>query len=369
MIRAIRKSCVKCRILAKKQLEVVMGPVSKYNLNIAPAFYVTQVDLMGPLDSYHGANKRSTMKVWMIVFCCCTTGAIDLRVMETYTASSFILGFKRFGSHSGFPKMLLPDQGSQLLKACGDVTLKFKDVRGRLNAEYGVEFKPCPVGAHYMHGRVERKIRHVRESLSRSLEGKKLSSIGWETVGAEIANCINDLPIGLNNRNADLDNLDLLTPNRLLLGRNNDRSPIGPVEVTGSPDKIVAANNDVYRTWFKCWLVEYVPTLMQQQKWFVSSERKLVEGDIILFKSKEKEIESTYKYGKVKELVISNDGIARSAVVEYQNAEEKVKRTTKRGVRELIVIQHIDEVGVMHELDEAARKVDGTEEVVTELNK
>ena len=47
-----------------------------------------------------------------------------------------------------------------------------------MNAEYGVEFKPCPVGAHYMHGRVERKIRHVRESLSRSLEGKKLSSIG-----------------------------------------------------------------------------------------------------------------------------------------------------------------------------------------------
>ena len=45
-----------------------MGPVSPYNLNIAPAFYVSQVDLMGPVDSYHGANKRMTMKVWIIVF-------------------------------------------------------------------------------------------------------------------------------------------------------------------------------------------------------------------------------------------------------------------------------------------------------------
>ncbi len=255
LIRLIKKSCVKCRILAKKQLEVVMGPVSPYNLNVAPAFYVTQVDLMGPVDSYHGANKRSVMKIWVIVFCCCTTGAVDLKVMESYTASSFILGFKRFGSRAGFPKMMLPDQGSQLIKACGDVKLSFKDIQGQLNTEYGVQFETCPAGAHYMHGRVERKVRHVRESLSRSFEGQKLSTIGWESVCAEIANCINDLPIGLNAKNADLNNLDLLTPNRLLLGRNNERSPVEPVEVAGSYDKIIDANNEVYRIWFKCWMI------------------------------------------------------------------------------------------------------------------
>ncbi len=354
LIKSIRKSCVKCRLIAKKQLEVAMGPVSQFNLNIAPAFYISQVDLMGPLDSYHGANKRATMKVWVIVFCCCTTGAVDLKLMEAYTTSSFILGFKRFGCRAGFPKMLLPDQGSQLVKACGDVKLNFKDIKGQLNTEYGVQFKPCPVGAHYMHGRVERKIRHIRESLSRSFKGQKLSTIGWETVCAEIANCINDLPIGVKSKCADVDNLDLLTPNRLLLGRNNERSPVGPVEVTGSPDRIISANNDIYHIWFKCWLTEYVPKLMQQQKWFKTSERELVVGDIVLFKSKDKEIETSYKYGVVKDLMPSGDGIARTVIVEYQNAEEKTRRTTKRGVRELILIQHIDEVGVMHELDEAA---------------
>ena len=234
--------------------------------------------------------------------------------------------------------------------------MKFRDIQGQLNIEYGIEFKPCPVGAHYMHGRVERKIRHVRESLDRSLKGQKLSSIGWETLCAEIANCINDLPIGLNNFNADLDNLDLLTPNRLLLGRNNKRSPVEPVDVAGSYDKVISANNDIYNIWFKCWLIEYVPTLMKQQKWFEGTERALQEGDIVLFKSREKEIENRYKYGRVKELLPSNDGVARTAVVEYQNAEEKVKRSTKRGVRELILILHIDEMGIMHELHEAAKE-------------
>ena len=260
----------------------------------------------------------------------------DLKVMESYTSSAFILGFKRFSSRAGFPKMLLPDQGSQLLKACGNVSLKFKNIQGQLNAEYGIEFKACPVGAHYMHGRVERKIRQIRESLESTLNGQKLSVIGWETLCAEIANCINDLPIGLANRNAELGNLDLLTPNRLLLGRNNDRSPVEPVDVTGVHDKIIEANNEIFRIWFKCWLTEYVPKLMQQQKWFESSVRELNVGDIILFKKAEKELECQYKYGIVKELNRSKDEVARSAVVEYQNSDENIRRTTRRGMREYL---------------------------------
>ena len=127
-----------------------------------------------------------------------------------------------------------------------------------------------------------------------------------------------------------------------------------PVEVSGSYDRIISANNDIFRIWFKCWLVKYVPTLMKQQKWFEQSERALKEGDIVLFKGKEKEIECTYKYGKVKELQLGRDGVARSVIVEYQNSEEKVKRNTKRGVRELILILPINEIGIMQELHEAA---------------
>ena len=357
LLTKIRKSCRKCRALLKEQLKVVMGPVSKHNLNVAPAFYVTLVDLVGPFDSYHGANKRTKLKVWGIVFCCATTGAVDVKAMDSYTTSAFLLGFKRFSSRSGFPKILLPDQGSQLLKGCADAKLVFRDIKSQLNTEYGVEFSPCPTGAHYMHGRVERKIRQVRESLERLCDGHKLSTICWETVFAEIANSINDLPIGLASRCVDLGNLDLLTPNRLLLGRNNDRSPVEPVELTGSHDRILDANNEIFEIWFKCWLTEYVRKLMEQQKWF-KGDRELSVGDIVLFKKAEKELECHYKYGMIKELKRSQDNIARSAVVEYQNAEESVRRTTLRGIRELVLIQHIDEIGIMEELDEAAKVVE-----------
>ena len=51
--------------------------------------------------------------------------------------------------------------------------------------------------------------------------------IEWETLGDEITNCANDLPLAIGNVVSDLENLDILTPNRLVKGRNNDRSHSG----------------------------------------------------------------------------------------------------------------------------------------------
>ena len=65
-------------------------------LKIAPAFYRSQVDLFGPFDSYDNTNKRKSVKIWFVVFCCITTSAIDIRVMEDYSTESFLLAFTRF---------------------------------------------------------------------------------------------------------------------------------------------------------------------------------------------------------------------------------------------------------------------------------
>ena len=58
LIKRIRKDCVKCRILNKKAIQVAMGPIHESNLNIAPAFFISQVDIFGPMDSHSDVNKR-----------------------------------------------------------------------------------------------------------------------------------------------------------------------------------------------------------------------------------------------------------------------------------------------------------------------
>ena len=52
-------------------------------------------------------------KVWFLVFCCSTTGAVDVRVMEDYSTDAFILAFIRFSCRFGYPKCMLPDEGSR----------------------------------------------------------------------------------------------------------------------------------------------------------------------------------------------------------------------------------------------------------------
>ena len=89
-----------------------MGPVSEYNLKIAPAFYIIQVDLIGPFKAFSKHNKRTTLKIWLEIFCCVTTTTINIKVMEDYSTTTFIQAFTRFSCEVGYPKNLLPDEGS-----------------------------------------------------------------------------------------------------------------------------------------------------------------------------------------------------------------------------------------------------------------
>ena len=235
----------------KESIDVIMGPIQNVNLCIAPAFFASQVDIFGPFKSYSSVNKRASIKVWFLIFCCCTTGGVDIRVLEDYSTDSFGLGFIRFASRFGYPKYVLPDPGSQLVKRCELVKYSFSDTKQKLSFEYGVDFTVCPVGAHYVHGRVERKIREVKKSVKLSVQNERLSVIQWETLMQQTSNSINNLPIGVKNKSEDLENLDIHTPNRLILGRNNERCPNAALTICPDQKKILEKNADIFRAWFK----------------------------------------------------------------------------------------------------------------------
>ena len=282
---------------------------------------------------------------------------MNLKFMEDYSASAFILGFIRFSCSVGYPKMLLPDEGSQLVKGCKDMQLSFTDIKNRLHVEHGVKFETCPVGGHNMHGRVERKIQHVKDVMSKQLHKERLSPIQWETVRDQIANCVNDTPLAVRSVPSDVEQIDLLTPNRLMLGRNNDRSPVVPLTVSSNLGKVIQQNERIVTAWFECWLTSHVPKLVDQPKWF-NSDTDVQVGDVVLFLKKEKEFAGNYQYGIVKDVEISRDDKIRKIVVEYVNASETTKRETRRSVREVVVIHPVDELGIVRELGEIASWVD-----------
>jgi hypothetical protein len=357
LVKRFKRGCERCRYLYKRTVEVAMGPISTNNLAIAPPFYICQIDLAGPFKAYSPHNKRTTIKVYYAVFCCTTTTSVNIKVLEDYSTSGFLLAFTRFACEVGYPKRMMIDEGSQLVKGCETMEFSFRDAQHQLHKELNIEFDCCPVGGHNVNGRVERKIRSIKESIERSVQNERLSVMQWETLGASIANSINDLPIAKGNIVSDLEHLDLITPNRLKLGRNNARSPEGPLEVTGNADKIIKNNTRIQNAWFELWLISCVPKLMMQPKWF-DSDKDVKIGDIVIFLKKEGELNSKYQYGMISAADPGRDGKIRSVKVSYQNHNENVKRETNRTVREIVVIHAVDELNIIEELGKMALYTD-----------
>ena len=354
LVKSIRRNCQRCRFLLKKTIDVSMGPVSKANITIAPCFYSTQVDLSGPYLAYSPLHKRTTIQTRLAVFVCCTTSACSIRVMDDYSTDGFIMSFIRHSCIYGFPKKLFCDGGSQIIKGCGDMRLNFRDLQSKLHKDKSVYFTVCPVGGHNMHGKVERKIQEVNKSIEHTISNQRLSLMQWETLSAIIANSINNLPIAVGSK-VSLDNLDLMTPNRLLLSRNNERSPVGEMIELQSPSRLMRENRKVYDTWFKSWLLNHVPNLMHQPKWFNGSNNVCV-GDVVLFTRTDSPISSHYQYGIISRLLHSKDDVVRKVYVKYRNSSEEGSRETFRSVRSLVLIRSVEELDMLEELDMMAGK-------------
>jgi hypothetical protein len=282
--------------------------------------------------------------------------------MDDYSTNSFVQAFIRFACEVGYPKLLLTDEGSQLVAAGDKMRLSFHDSQQKLYNDVKVEFNVCPVGGHHMHGKVERKIQEIKKSIETSLFKDRLSVLQWETLCAEISNTINDLPLALGNITGDFDQMDLLTPNRLMLGRNNDRSPTVPLQLTTNLAKILKQNLQIFTTWFETWLITHVPKLMDQPKWF-KNDRDINIGDIVLFTKKESPISNQYQFGIIHSIEMSADKKIRKVNIRYRNHGENVDRYTYRAVRKLVLIHSVNELSLSEELTILHHNSKSTEDV------
>ena len=295
LVKKIKTQCERCRYLRKKVIDVEMESISKHSITIAPAFYITQADICGPFKAYSLNHKRIKIKIWLFVYCCISTSTTNIKVMDDYSAQAFIQAFIRFSCKVGYPRIMVTDEGSQLIKGSDNMKISCTDVKGKLHRDMMVDFATCPVGGHNYNGKVERRIKHVKESLEKTISNQRLSVLQWETISAEVSSAINYLPLALGNIVSDFENMDLITPNRLKLGRNSERSPVSPMKVVGNHLKVLKENKKIFSVWFETWLISHVPKLMEQPKWF-RSDRDVKICDVVLFTKNEGSVENTYQY-------------------------------------------------------------------------
>ena len=88
LVKKLKKNCERCRYPRKKAIITEIGPVLAHKLRIAPAFYATQVDLCGPFKAYSPHNKRTTIKIWLAIYCCMSTSTTLIKTMEDYSTTA-----------------------------------------------------------------------------------------------------------------------------------------------------------------------------------------------------------------------------------------------------------------------------------------
>jgi hypothetical protein len=194
--------------------------------------------------------------------------------------------------------------------------------------------------AHHEQGRVERKVRVLRDMLARlsDTDDTCRTILEWETVFSRIASQVDDLPIAKGSATAATDlGWEIITPNRLKLGRNSHRNLEGPVKLDNQPTTQLERQRLIFCKWYKLFL-ERIPLLIPKAK--KEDCREVKVGDIVLFIYQDSNIPGmeTWKLARVIESLSP-----RTVLLEYATASGRLK-TLQRSIRQTSLILGAEEL-------------------------
>ena len=360
VVRALRDECQRCRIILKKHIKECMGSIPPEKLIVSPAFSFVQIDVGGPFKAYSRHGKRSVLEVNALVIVCITTGAVSIMVLETLEAPSVVKGLLRHSCRYGYPIIGYTDKGTGLKKGLG-VQVELMNYDRIIQKETGMKLILKPTQSHESRGKVERVIQVLKKFIQeRQDEMLTQSILDWETTFSYVSNFINNLPMArmTNSRSLSSDISEILTPNRLLLGKNNQRSPNYIIEEQGVTHKERLSKNNKILEAFFILLNRMTPDLVDRPKWHKSSEVFPKVGDYCLFKHKESNMGSEnehWKIGKVIEIRESeSNATSKIYILEYRTTIKQKKKKavnwnvavhkTDRAARELVILFTPEEI-------------------------
>ena len=315
--------------------------------------------MWGPFKSYCPGYERQTRRdkaydSYFLVFACVTTGAVNLQLLEGKSAEFVLEGCSRFFNECSVPKIMYPDDDSALIKAFSQGQIDLQDLSGRLYTSHGILFETCPPQGHSAHGRVERVIRSMKDSFSRSgASDSRLTATGWTTIGKGLERTVNDTPIGFLYEKGSIDGnplLRLLKPSSLKGFNAGDRAPTGLFSIPDDPGVHFAKVQEAYTLWANCWATAYVPLVMNRQKW-ATDDPNLCVNDIVYFMLEEK-VKVTWKIGKVESVKVGRDNKVREVHVSYKILKDDSwsHNVVKRPVRKIVKLFELKDTSFAEEM-------------------
>ena len=341
MPKSIKYRCVTCKKMNKLVESQIMGRIPIDRLKPAPAWHSISVDFFGPFETRGEVNKRSRGKAYGVVFTCNLIRAVHIDVSHDYSTDAFLTVLRRFIPIRGSPSIIRSDRGSQLVGANKELKRMIEGLdRPQLQqfgAQSSFEWQFSPGDAPWQNGCAESMVKAVKKAITAVIGQQVLTNAELITVMFEIANLLNERPIG--KRSNDIDDGTYLCPNDLLLGRATTRVPSGPFDSNVTPRKRFRFLQNLVNGFWTKMMKFYFPTLLVQQKWH-TSRRNAQRGDIVILQDTNA-VRGNWRLGKICEVHTSSDGTVRRVTVEYKNTDDTSDYNGRPWVNVELAIQRL----------------------------
>ena len=282
LAKLIKKKCIYCKKSDPKIESQVMAELPKIRLMPqTPPFYHTACDYFGPYKVKVGRNK--TTKHYGVLFTCLNTRAVHLELATDCSTMELIQVLRRFFAIRGYPSLMLSDNGTQLVGAESELAKMIQGWDVKKLKEYAadkrMEWKFITPNAPHQNGCAESLVKSCKLALNQAMGDNLLTPFELHTVLLEIANLVNQRPIGRPTN--DPDDGTYLCPNDLLLGRASSHVPQGPFLKTKNPRHRVEFLQQILDSFWKRWTRDVFPCLVSRKKWDVQ-RRDVKVNDIVM---------------------------------------------------------------------------------------
>ena len=351
MIKAIKGKCVRCRFLEKKVAGQCMGQVSDTRMKPTPIWYHCSTDIFGPFTVRDSVKRRTFGKCYGVIFTCLSSRAVHLELVENCSTEAFVNAVRRFSSLRGFPLSMHSDNGTQLIAANKELIAISKGLDVSEIKGFGDKNKMQwsfnrASDAPWLNGACESLIKSVKVSIQKAINDNVLTFPEFQTVLYEVANIVNSRPIGVKPGN-DISRGTYLSPNCLLLGRNDRHAPHGVYDETASPRARLKFIQSLVSSFWKRWQIDYFPSLLIQKKWH-TKQRNVTVGDVVLVQDSNA-VRGHWRMGEVVSVIPGRDTMIRDVRIRYKltNDDTSYKgskdRFMNRSVHRLVVLLPAEE--------------------------
>ena len=304
VIDKVRKDCPTCRLLSDKTVQLRMAKFPKEKLFITPPFYNIMLDIVFGFNGKPFTRARTSVKLYALVIVCLTTSAVSIWCMEALSTQEVINALLCHSSRYGLPCNVFCDNGSQLA-TLQNAKFTLRDIDTELWDLKGIRVMLTRPKAHQDAGKVEVRVKLLREMLKKAKLANvpSMTQLQLETTFNMIANDLNNIPMcrtdGSNVKNKLF---EVITPNRLLIGRNNFRSLYLDVKLddTTLPSQILTNNAKMFSVYWQT-LIDHLHYFNGRQpgKWTNQDERQPKIGDLISFLFDDNPVSPRWKLGRI----------------------------------------------------------------------